>query len=90
MKYNLKKLVKEALTCDKNCGHTLKDTNACFEHQCERVKDLINGKVKINPLRKNCYERLVSKQLKDLGDKVNELVEEFNKIRVYQQGSFKK
>ena len=80
MKYNLKKLVKKALTCDKKCGHTLKDTNACFEHQVERVKDLINGKVKINPLRKNTYDRLVSNRLKDLADKVEEIIDEVNRI----------
>ena len=77
----LKSQIKKALTCDKNCGHTLKDTNACFEHQVERVKDLIDGKVKINPLRKNCYDRLVSRQLKDLADKVEELVEEVNRLK---------
>ena len=81
-KYNLKKLVKQALTCDKNCGHTLKDTNACFEHQVERVRDLIDGKVKINPLRKNCYNRLKSKNLEDLGRKINELTEEINSLKV--------
>lgn len=37
----LKSQIKKALTCDSKCGHTLKDTNACFEHQVERVKDLI-------------------------------------------------
>ena len=77
----LKSQIKKALTCDKNCGHTLKDTKFCFEHQVERVKDLIDGKVKINPLRKNCYNRLVSKQLKDLADKVLEIIDEVNGLK---------
>jgi len=38
-------------------------------------------KKNINPLRVNCYNRLVSKQLKDLADKVNQLVDEINNLK---------
>ena len=51
----LKSQIKKALTCDKNCGHTLKDTNACFEHQVERVRDLIE--IEAKKLKKITHKR---------------------------------
>ena len=39
-KYNLRKLVKKALTCNPKCGHGM-DWEKCFEHQVDRVKELI-------------------------------------------------
>lgn len=33
----------------------------------------------MNPLKKNAYKRIEKLQLKDLGDKVNEIVEKMNK-----------
>jgi len=59
MNKQLRKLVREALTCDVNCGHDLKNINTCFNHQVQRVEELIlNEKRKL--LEK--FEAIISKE----------------------------
>lgn len=55
-----KQQIRKALTCDKNCGHTL-DPEICFEHQVERIENI---KAKATAELKEKIIKILDRELK--------------------------